>query len=251
MHQHMRFVRRGVRRGNLRRYRTLRACWLRGISVIAQKLVTDLSLADACSLERWFILIYGRRDLRTGCLLNASAGGSGPRLLAASTRARLADAGRRHMARPDIQQMLNEKKRSPEARAKLSASKKGQHPSTEARAKMSASCRARNERDPEKFAAFLACRVPGGNQGNKHSAENRAKISEALRAQWRDPVIRARRSAFFAGQKDNPALKAAVAAARVGRRPMLGKRHSPETRLAMSIAQQRRRAREQNEGAGA
>lgn len=121
-------------RGNLRKHRTLRACWLRGIDVRAEKIAVDLTIDQAGAIERFLIDCYGRRDLRTGCLLNASAGGFGTRNFAPSTRARLAEAGRRHMARPEIRAMLDERKATPEARSKLiEANRRRPPPSIESR----------------------------------------------------------------------------------------------------------------------
>lgn len=243
MHQHLRYARAGnSSRGNVRKYRTLRACLRRGIPVVGRKLATGLTIDQACSLERFFISSYGRRDLKTGCLLNASAGGAGCRVFAPSTKRKLAEAGRRHMARPEIRRMLDERRRAPEAIAKLSAAQRGKRPSIEARAKMSASCRARNQRDPDNWRSFLACRTPGGFQGRSHSIEVKARIADAAREQWTDPDIRKKRSAFFRALP--PEAKVKIDAARFGRRTMLGKKHSSQTRAKMSAAQKQRRARE-------
>ncbi|MCP3472330.1 NUMOD3 domain-containing DNA-binding protein [Bradyrhizobium sp. CCGUVB1N3] len=226
-------------RGNLRKHRTLRACWLRGIDVRAEKIAVDLTIDQAGAIERFLIDCYGRRDLRTGCLLNASAGGFGTRNFAPSTRARLAEAGRRHMARPEIRAMLDERKATPEARSKLiEANRRRPPPSIESREKMAEGCRRKNERNPESYATFLACRRPGGNRGCKQSAKARIAISASLREQWKDPQLRAARSATF--RNPAPGTKALMDASRFGRKPMLGKKHSPETRAKMSAAHRAR-----------
>lgn len=228
-----------------RKYRTLRACIARGIPITARRLASSLTIEEACAFEHAFINIFGRRDLRTGCLLNACAGGLGVKNLAPSTRAKLVEIGRRHNARPEIRQMLKERKHTPETRALISAVAKGRVPSVSARAKMSASCKRRNERDVENWQQFLASRIPGGNKGQKQSDKARAKITEALKEQWANPTIRAKRSAFFKNQHSNPDFIARADAARRNRPGgMLGKKHSLETRAKMSVAHKRRRLNE-------
>jgi hypothetical protein len=242
LHQHVRDVKRGALRGNTRKFRTLRACLSYGVPISAQKLASNLSVGEAYAIEAMLIEIYGRRDLNTGCLLNASAGGHGPRKFRPSTIKKLAEAGRRHMARPEIRAMLNERKSTPEARAKQRAKVIGNDPSAEARSKMAAAVRARNAQNPDQWAAFLACRVPGGNRGHKQTLKAKAKISQALRDQWADPIIRQKRSVTF--QNPTPKVKAAIDAARFGRQTMLGKKHSEKTRIQMSTTQTMRQARD-------
>lgn len=247
--QHLRYIKANTFRGNMRKHRTLRACWLRGIPIVAKRIATDLTVDQAYCFERLLVSIYGRRDLHTGCLLNAAAGGFGPRRFAGNTRAALAEAGRRHMARPEIRKMLNERKSTPEARRKWALAAKGRVPTDEARAKMSASCRKRNERDQDNWRLFLASRKSGAFLGGKHSDAAKQKISLALRSQWRDPQIRAKSSEHF--RTPNAAQKAAIDAARLGRKTMLGKTHSAETRMKMAAAQQARRLRERHIDIGA
>jgi hypothetical protein len=244
MHQHLQFARSGnLSRGNLRKCRTLRACCLRGIPIFACTLATQLTIDEACNLERLLIAIHGRRDLKTGCLLNASAGGSiGMRAFSPSTKARLAEAGRRHMARPEIRQMLAEKAHTPEARAKNSAAKKGTEPSAEARAKMADARRRRNDQFPEEMLWRNSFLHPPAKGSFKHSAETKGLIAEASRNQWKDSIIREQRSAFF--RNPPPEIKAKIDAARFGRKTTLGKKWSLETRAKMSAAQKARYRRD-------
>lgn len=223
-----------------KRHRILRACWVRGIPIVIKKVACCLTIDEACQLEKKLIDGYGRRDLGSGPLLNATKGGRGVKTLAPSTLKRLADAGRRHMARPEIREILNARIRTPEVRARVSAAGKGRKASPEARAKMSADRRRRFEQNPDQLVKFLSYRVPGGNLGHKQSSAAKIKISNALKAQWKDPELRERRSAAF--KNLSPEAKAKVEASRFGRQTMLGKKHSPETRAKMSFAHKRRKS---------
>jgi hypothetical protein len=247
--QHMRVVRRGdSKRGNLRKFRTLWACWRKGIAIRAERLAFNLSLDQACATERMLIAIYGRRDLGTGCLLNASAGGAGLKNIAPSTRVKLAEAGRRQMAKPGHRELMNAKKKTPEARARSSAAAKNRPPpSSESRARMAKACRRNNESNPKRWAHLPGCRR--GKIGYKHTDQARISIAEALRMQWQDADVRERRSAFFKNQNSNPELKAVIDAARFGRKTTLGKKWSPETRARMSQSQKLRRQREREQHA--
>lgn len=37
----------------------------------------DLSWEDACEFEKFYIMLYGRKDLKKGCLVNLTHGGEG------------------------------------------------------------------------------------------------------------------------------------------------------------------------------
>jgi len=130
------------RSGSLRKFRALRACVLRGIPIIERKLYENISKQEAYKIEIRLIKQYGRRDLHTGCLLNASPGGWGGGewgpaakdklrkfrtgiIVSQETRDRLSKAhiGNRHTPETKIKIGLGwkGKKRSPETIAKMKA----------------------------------------------------------------------------------------------------------------------------------
>jgi hypothetical protein len=241
MHRHLSEAKRADRKES-RKYRVLRACIKRGIPIKAFKLASNLTIDEACAFERFLINVFGRRDLQTGCLLNSCAGGLGVRNVAPSTKKKLAEAGRRHMARPEIRQMLNERKNTPEARARQAAGVTGKNPSDEARAKMSDARRRRNEQFPEEMLWRSSFLHPPAKGSFKHSEATKHLIAEASRDQWKDSIIREQRSAFL--RNPPPEVKAKIDAARFGRKTTLGKKWSAETRAKMSASQKERRANE-------
>jgi hypothetical protein len=58
----------------------------------------------------------------------------------------------------------------------------------------------------------------GWPKGKKRSAETRAKISAASKAQWADPAVRAKISAASKAAMADPAVRAKISAARKARR---------------------------------
>src|ERR1017187_5981758 len=77
MFDHIKAASTGRLEGNKRKSLTLIACHKRKIHIIAYKLITNITLQEAYKHEKRLIAFYGRRDLKTGCLLNACAGGHG------------------------------------------------------------------------------------------------------------------------------------------------------------------------------
>lgn len=84
----------------------------------------DLSLEEACELEEFLILQYGRRDLGTGCLVNMTNGGEGSsgKIVSQETK--------------EIMRYKNiGKKLSNEHKIKISLANKGKIPTLEVRLK--------------------------------------------------------------------------------------------------------------------
>jgi hypothetical protein len=120
-----------------------------------------ISEEDAFRDEIFLIDFYGRLDLGTGCLQNRTAGGDG-------------SSGYKH---------------TPEARAKISSSKKGKIFSAEHRAKLSAANKGKT------FSAEHRAKMSAANKGKTHSAETRAKMSAAKEGKILSSETRAKMSA--------------------------------------------------------
>src|ERR1700730_586555 len=67
---HLAEARRGFIGPNSRKARTLIACLKREIVIVPRKLLWNMTIDQANAVERALVAHYGRRDLKTGCLLN-------------------------------------------------------------------------------------------------------------------------------------------------------------------------------------
>jgi hypothetical protein len=121
MHDHLREARRGHIGSNPAKCQYFIDCFARGFEPPVRKVADKLTPEEALAHERLLVKLFGRRDLGTGCLLNASDGGFGTRHLASSTRARLSEAARKQIASPETRARIAEAARKrwalPEARA--------------------------------------------------------------------------------------------------------------------------------------
>lgn len=205
--EHAARARRGdIHQGSLRKGRILAYCVRRSIPIIAAKLVTNLTIPEAMDIERHLIKHYGRRDLRTGCLLNVREGGFGVKNLAPSTLAKRSEMARgnkyrlgiphseetraklRHARslwgpvtdkqRAQIAEMNRKKALDPGYRARLSAALKGRSKSAEARAKMSA---AKIGKPGPKASDEARANMRAAQKGKTVSEATRAKLSIANR----------------------------------------------------------------------
>lgn len=125
------------------------------------EIIQAIDEGHAFFLESCLIEMFGRRDLKTGTLLNLTDGGEGEcgRVQSDEKRAKLSAAGKNISVETRARRSASAKRRapmSPETRAKISAAAKNISPET--RAKMSASAK-----------------------GRVLSPETRAKISNALK----------------------------------------------------------------------
>lgn len=141
-------------------------------------------------MESCLIEMLGRRDLKTGALLNLTDGGDGASGLvhSPSTKAKISAAS------------MN---MSPETLAKKSASQKGKRHSDESRAKMSI---AQRNRSPETID-----KISTSHKGKKASPEARAKMSAAAKIRKASPETRAKISSSKKGKRRSPAAVAKTA----------------------------------------
>jgi hypothetical protein len=170
MHHHIRDARRGYfGRNNRVRVQFFIDCLSRGFVPEPYKAAEDLTADEAFAYERILVSFYGRRDLGTGCLLNAGDGGHGPRNPAPSLRLRRSEAARRMFTgRPSPFRGL---KRSKDFCEKISAAARNM--SAEHRAKLSAAGRRRI------MTQVTREKIRGSKKGLKPSAEARKNLSKA------------------------------------------------------------------------
>lgn len=95
-------------------------------------LLDDLTWQEACEKEIEFILLYGRKDLGTGCLVNMTSGGDGTPGIKRSQQYILKLSERQ---KGEKAHMFG-KKHSEETIRKMSDSKKGKSPSDQTREKL-------------------------------------------------------------------------------------------------------------------
>lgn len=137
----------------------------------------NLTEEDAFSKEKEFIILYGRKDLGNGSLLNKTAGGQGLSNPSIETKQKLSEN-----AKNGITGMLG-KSHSEETKKKMSKSAKDRGFTCEQREKISESLRGRKE-DPEvgrkrgKAISEAKKGKPNGRIGHKHSEETKEKISQ-------------------------------------------------------------------------
>jgi hypothetical protein len=88
-------------------------------------LMDNLTWEQACEKEKEFIKLYGRIDLKTGCLVNMTDGGDGAinAIISEKTRKSVAEANRRRVFTDEQKEKMAERMRKrnkdPEFRAKI------------------------------------------------------------------------------------------------------------------------------------
>jgi hypothetical protein len=161
MYDHMRDVRFGKNRcGNQPKFEYLLACVSRGYAPEAYKIAEGLTKHEAMEYEKVLIAWYGRRDAETGCLFNATAGGGGVKGHGRSALTVMSKKSRRYWDE------------NPHLRAHMAELQRKRKPSEDELARRSLSMRARLS-----------------------APEARAVMAARTAEQWKDPEIRAKRSA--------------------------------------------------------
>ncbi len=128
--------------------------------------------AEAFEMEKWYIALYGRKDIGTGILRNLTDGGEGPTgaVRTEETRRKIGDASRitknalGHRHSEETRRKMS-KPKSEETRRKMSKPK-----SEETRRNMSEASRNRSEEHRHNNAE--------ANRGKKRTEESRRKMSE-------------------------------------------------------------------------
>lgn len=125
-------------------------------------LLDNLTWDEACEKEKEFIALYGRKDLKTGCLANMTDGGDGAINLIVSkeTREKVAEANRRRIF-------------TDEDRKNISIRHTGRVKSEETRKKLSNSLK-----NSEKFKKSIKLKSEK-HKGFKHSEESKIKIGKS------------------------------------------------------------------------
>ena len=143
---------------------------------------------EAFDKEKELITQFGRKDIGTGCLRNFTCGGDGAPAPSAETRKRmgLANIGSAHHAMPH----------TPEAKARMSASRKGigigRTHSEETRKKLSNAAQARSEETRQRMSGRevseeTRSRISIAKTGKKRAAfsdEAKRNMSNAVRLWW-------------------------------------------------------------------
>jgi hypothetical protein len=228
-------------------------------------IAAELTREEAYALEVKLIDVFGREALG-GCLYNLSAGGYGGRNPLPSTREKMRAASSQRMSkeaerkkiseatkcamkRPEVaenfRQGVERRVLTEDGRKRLSEANKNRIVLDETRKKCAEVTKARNAANPESFQAFLSFANRNGFNG-RHTSAAKEKIREASRAQWSDPEIREKRIRGMINAQNRPELKRHLSEMKRGRKPMLGKTHSEETREKMRQAHARRKNRSNN-----
>lgn len=132
-------------------------------------LMDDLTWEQACEKEKEFIKLYGRVDLKTGCLVNMTDGGDGTlnAIISEKTRKSVAEANRRRVftdeQKEKMAERMRERNKNPELRAKISE----------------------GIRNSEKAMAN-AKKLGFESKGRKHSELSKKKISDS---KTKKPII--------------------------------------------------------------
>jgi len=88
-------------------------------------LMDDLTWEQACEKEKEFIKLYGRIDLKNGCLVNMTNGGDGAlnAIISEKTRKSVAEANRRRIftdeQKEKMAERMSKRNKDPELRAKI------------------------------------------------------------------------------------------------------------------------------------
>lgn len=157
MHAHAWHARGNPEDRNRRLYQYLGDCHDRGVEIVPYKIASDLTIAEAATIEIALIKQYGRIEYG-GCLLNLDKGGFGSGDRAPSTGQRISeklkgkaaphigDSNRRRAGRSLTQEhkdklrtILTGKKRTEETKEKIRQATTGITRTTESKAKQSAS----------------------------------------------------------------------------------------------------------------
>lgn len=125
-------------------------------------LLDNLTWEQACEKEKEFISLYGRIDLKTGCLANMTDGGDGAinAVISKEHREKVAEANRRRIF-------------TEEDRKKISIRHTGRIKSEESKKKLSHSLK-----NSEKFKAAIKINSQK-YKGFKHSEESKRKMGES------------------------------------------------------------------------
>lgn len=188
-----------------RGHRCYRCAWIRSIGMPVFKPLVVVSHVDGPDVERRIIALYRARGYR---LTNATDGGDGnvgwnpsPETRAAIKASWTAERRAAQIARqlgrtlPANHRENMRRAMTPERRAALSQERLGHHVSAEARAKMSAS--RRGQPSPKKGRKTGK---PAWNRGTAMSQAQRERMRSSAVKRFQDPAERARLSAANRGQ---------------------------------------------------
>lgn len=123
---------------------------------------------------------------------------------------------------------------TPEHRARIGKSKKGKPRSPETKSKISDALRGKPHKP---FSPEQRAQISATLKGKPRSPEIGAKISAAKKGKPRSPEIRAKIGESLRGKSLSAETRSKISAAKKGKPH---KPHSPETRIRISVSQQRR-----------
>ncbi|PDT79960.1 NUMOD3 domain-containing DNA-binding protein [Sinorhizobium sp. BJ1] len=165
-----------------------------GNEAIVIRVLENLDEDEAFELEKALIRSYGRKNNRTGILVNMTDGGEGPQ-------------GRAHSEESIAKMRLAHSNISEETRAKMSAAQKGKKLSEEHRDSISSGMIGRVLSDATR------AKLSRSHTGKKMSSDARAKMSEGRRGVSLSQAHREKLSAAQVGKKNSPDAIAKMASA--------------------------------------
>lgn len=200
---------------------------------------SDLSAADVCAAERYWIAFL--RTMVEDGGYNLTAGGEGCFQPSQETRARMSAAQKGRTHSPEIRAKIAAGLDTPEIRAKQSAASKGKTRSPATRAKMSAWQTGRI------LPSETLTKMSAVNKGKTATPETKAKMSASHKGRTHSPATKAKISAWQKGRKLTPEHRANISAVRKGKIHTLehrakiseagkGRLHTPATRSRISAA---------------
>lgn len=196
----------------------------------------DVCWEEACSIEKYLISFYGRRDLGLGNLVNMTDGGDGAINLSEDAKKRISESLKNNPSKPYLKliEFNKTRKRTPcleETKKKIKDAQIGKIISKETRLKMSQSHKGKvlSEEHKNKLKEASKKSVNKGRfkKGHAMSDETKAKLSELGK--------RYNSGKFIKGHKMSKETKRKMSQSRSGENHhFFGKSHSEETKRKIS-----------------
>lgn len=163
---------------NRHKSNTIKKAYRENKIVLVEILESDQTEIDAFTYEKFYIALYGRRDLGTGCLTNLTDGGEGMSGYKPTVEQREA-----------ISKRNRGRKVSLETRLKQSASRKGRRLTKTTLAKMIGRKRSDETKSKIREALIKSHKNESVKEKRRHAALNRPPASETTRTKMREAKV--------------------------------------------------------------